>query len=95
MQARCVSIKLRFSDFRTIDRSHTFAVPVASAPEFSRAAKALLDSAWNGRVPIRLIGLRVSEFVDTASTGSQLTLDSPTGTDAAVEAVRSRLEPAE
>lgn len=91
LQARCVSIKLRFSDFRTIDRSHTFAVPVASAPEFERAARVLLDAAWNGRVPIRLIGLRVSDFVNTSSSGSQLTIDSAGGTDAAVETVADQV----
>lgn len=83
LNARCVSIKLRFSDFRTIDRSHTFAVPVASSGEFARAAKTLLGLAWDHRSAIRLIGLRVSDFVNTSSSGSQLTIDS-TDTDDAV-----------
>ena len=84
LNARCVSIKLRFSDFRTIDRSHTFAVPVASSTEFARAAKSLLDEAWDHRAAIRLIGLRVSEFVNTSSSGLQLTIDSADDTDDAV-----------
>ena len=60
--ARTVAIKLRFNDFRTITRAVTLVSPTDEASEIASAAAALMRRAWaNGR-PLRLLGVRVSNF---------------------------------
>jgi DNA polymerase-4 len=60
--ARSVGIKLRFEDFTTVTRDHTFPVPIADAAALRDAARASLR-----RVPLdrrlRLMGLRAGALV--------------------------------
>ncbi|HWL01128.1 MAG TPA: DNA polymerase IV [Microbacteriaceae bacterium] len=56
-QAKTVSIKVRFGDFRTITRARTLAQPTDVAHAIHEAAVALLDA--EGPIPpVRLIGVR-------------------------------------
>jgi DNA polymerase-4 len=64
LYARTVTIKVRYSDFTTITRSHT---EPASRDEDAivRRALALLDRTEAGRRPIRLLGVSVHNLSDT------------------------------
>ena len=59
---RCVGIKLRFEDFRTITRDHSLLAPIRDTASLLEAARACLR-----RVPInrklRLLGLRAGSLV--------------------------------
>jgi hypothetical protein len=56
--ARTVTIKVRYSDFTTITRSHT-AEPSRDRAELSARAVGLLDKTAAGARPIRLLGVSV------------------------------------
>lgn len=91
---RTVTLKLRFPPFETISRSVTTGIPVELASEIHAAAVSLFERAWdeNGRRPVRLIGLGVSNLQEQAR---QLRLgESPEGPPArlqeAVHAIRDR-----
>ncbi|HEX9969794.1 MAG TPA: DNA polymerase IV, partial [Acidimicrobiales bacterium] len=89
---RTVTVKVRFHDFSTITRSHTFAGPVDTAPDIGRAAVALLEMV-DSTPGIRLLGVSMSNLVEGAAR--QLTLDdvgSPAWNEAsqAVDAVRQK-----
>ncbi|HWM34008.1 MAG TPA: DNA polymerase IV [Pseudolysinimonas sp.] len=58
VQARTVSIKLRFSDFTTITRSRTLADPTDLARRLYEEARVLYDAANSDGRPVRLIGIR-------------------------------------
>lgn len=75
LTASRVTIKVRFEDFRTIDRSHTLAAPVDSTNVvFSTARQLLREAVANGE-PIRLVGVRCSGLANAGATGHQLTFD--------------------
>ncbi|GAA2062351.1 DNA polymerase IV [Leifsonia soli] len=66
MIARTVSIKVRFSDFRTITRSRTLAEP-------TNVGRRLFEEAWDvfgalnldvRQTPLRLIGVRAEQLLD-------------------------------
>ncbi len=85
--ARTVSIKLRFSDFRTITRDRTLPDPTDSDLEIYRVAGELFTN-HKGRPPWRLVGLKVSGLV----AGEQLALFETPGTKMEnLELVRDRL----
>ena len=72
LAAARVTLKLRYSDFRTITRSHT-ADPTQDGLELYRRAEALLTRE-DVREPIRLIGLSTSRF-DAEASGQLPLLD--------------------
>ena len=57
---RTVTLKIRFSNFRTITRSRTLEAAVDTGPELYEAARALLERINPERPRIRLIGVSVS-----------------------------------
>lgn len=74
MVARTVTIKIRYSDFTTVTRSHTFPSPQSTGPAFWGAARGLLDSV-ELREGLRLLGLSASGLLRAeASPGEQLDL---------------------
>ena len=62
--ARTVTIKVRYSDFTTITRSHT-AAPTRAADSVTSRAVQLLDKTDAGRRPVRLLGVSVHNFADS------------------------------
>jgi DNA polymerase-4 len=60
---RTVTIKVRYSDFTTLTRSHS-QPPTRSADEIAARAIALLDRTEAGRRPVRLLGVSVHNLVD-------------------------------
>jgi DNA polymerase-4 len=59
--ARTVTIKVRYSDFTTITRSHT-AAPTCATDEIVARAVRLLDKTEAGVRPVRLLGVSVRNF---------------------------------
>src|SRR6266849_2844112 len=61
--ARTVTIKVRYSDFTTITRSHT-AAPTRAEEHVTGRAVQLLDKTEAGRRPVRLLGVSVHNFTN-------------------------------
>jgi DNA polymerase-4 len=72
--ARCITLKLRYTDFQTVTRSHTLKQAVDTDRSIFAIGCLLLDKALEHRaVPVRLIGIGVSHFVE----GRQLNMFDP------------------
>jgi len=65
MFARTVTLKLRYSDFTTITRSHSEA-PTQDGDGIERRAVALLDRTDAASRPVRLLGVSVHNFIAAA-----------------------------
>jgi DNA polymerase-4 len=61
---RTVTIKVRYSDFTTITRSHSRLPATRDAEEIAHRAVALLDKTEAGHRPVRLLGASVHNLVD-------------------------------
>jgi DNA polymerase-4 len=68
LAARTVTIKVRYSDFTTVTRSHTRAA-TSDADDIVRRAVALLGKTDAGRRPVRLLGAGVHGFADGNKAG--------------------------
>ncbi len=62
--ARTVAIKLRFTNWKTITRAETLLVPTNEAAVIADSAAHLMRQSWKRGTPLRLIGVRVSNFVE-------------------------------
>ena len=67
LYARTVTIKVRYSDFTTITRSHTEAATRDDA-SLTRRAVALLEKTEAGHRPVRLLGVSVHNLCDVIDT---------------------------
>jgi DNA polymerase-4 len=65
--ARTVTIKVRYSDFTTITRSHT-ARPTRDEADLTARAVRLLEKTSAGSRPVRLLGVSVHNFCGEADT---------------------------
>lgn len=59
LEARSVSIKVRYAGFATVTRSHTLSVPTSNADVIASWAVALLEKTEAGKRPVRLLGAKV------------------------------------
>ncbi|HVD13262.1 MAG TPA: DNA polymerase IV [Actinomycetota bacterium] len=93
LTGRTVTLKLRYADFKTITRARTLPDPTDVDADIHRVAADLLARLRLGRVPVRLIGVTVSNLSDLAApTQLRFGQDRP-GWAAAVraaDAVRAR-----
>jgi len=94
LAGRTVTLKLRFADFRTITRARTLPAATDTDAELHEVAGDLLARLRLGRVPVRLVGVAVSNLHERAGAPVQLRLgpDRP-GWEVAVraaDAVRER-----
>lgn len=72
--ARTITLKLRYGDFTTLTRSHTFASPQTTGRSFWTAGRALLDDLPL-REGVRLLGISASGLLPAGSApGEQLEL---------------------
>jgi DNA polymerase-4 len=71
--ARTITVKIKFSDFALVTRSHSMVTPVDATPAIGAVGAALLDSVELDR-GVRLLGVSLSGFGPT-SEGRQLRLD--------------------
>lgn len=74
--ARTVAIKLRFADWRTVTRAETLLLPTDEADVIAQASARLMRQTWKRGTPLRLIGVRVSNFIE-ADAPRQLPLPIP------------------
>ena len=90
---RTVTLKLRYADFKTITRGRTLPDPTDVDADIHHVAADLLRRLRLGRVPVRLVGVSVSNLGDaTAPTQLRFGPERP-GWEAAVraaDAVRAR-----
>jgi DNA polymerase-4 len=63
-----VFIKLRTRDFRTTSAQTNLGRPPTSTEEIHKLATELLEKRWDGRTPIRLIGVGISGDADGIAT---------------------------
>ncbi len=70
LYGRTVQIKLRFSDFKTITRSHTLSEPTRMTRDIWQAALKLLNDylAEHDQPPVRLLGVGISGFTAEPSS---------------------------
>jgi DNA polymerase IV len=64
LYARTVTIKVRYSDFTTITRSHSSLPATRDADDLVRRAIELLSRTEAGRRPVRLLGVTVHNLAD-------------------------------
>jgi len=77
LNARTVTLKVKYADFQQITRSRTMSVPLASASELEGLTFALLEPLFPTVKGIRLIGVTLSTLGDPDDTppeGRQLSL---------------------
>ena len=68
--ARTVQLKLRYSDFTTITRAHTFSTPTQLDIDLVEESRRLLYGNWDRQRTIRLLGIQTSGFEeDSAQIG--------------------------
>jgi DNA polymerase-4 len=72
--ARTVVVKVRYSDFTTVTRSHSSPVATRDADQLASRALALIDRTEAGRRPVRLLGVSVHNLADSP-TASQMVID--------------------
>jgi DNA polymerase-4 len=72
-----VFVKVRTQDFKTTSAQTNLGRPPASTEEIHKVAMALLEKRWDGRMPIRLIGVGISGDADgvTAHQGELFEAD--------------------
>ena len=70
--ARCVTLKLRYSDFKTVTRSHTLGETACADSVIFAAASALLRKLFTRRSRVRLIGVALSSLTSTESAQMDL-----------------------
>jgi DNA polymerase-4 len=63
---RTVTIKVRYSDFTTLTRSHTQVPPTRDADDIAARAVRLLEKTEAGQRPVRLLGVSVHNLIDPA-----------------------------
>ena len=66
--ARTVVLKVRYSDFTTVTRSHSAPIATRDADQLAARALALIDRTDAGRRPVRLLGVSVHNLADCPST---------------------------
>jgi DNA polymerase-4 len=74
LEARRISLKLRFADGQTVTRRTTLGDPVAESEALHRAGLALLKRTHAGTRPVRLVGLALAELEVRARDDRQLEL---------------------
>jgi DNA polymerase-4 len=72
--ARTVTVKLRFANFQTVERSHSVACATAAASTVNEIVDQLLADLWRDFDTVRLVGVRLSGLAELANVGEQLTL---------------------
>ena len=67
-EAGTISIKIRFDDFRTVNRSQTLAEPTAVGQRIGEAAQTLFEQI-DRRDPVRLVGVRAEKLQPSGGGG--------------------------
>ena len=92
-KARTISIKLRFTDFRTISRSRTLKAPTDVGEVIFATASELYEAQGLGRALLRLVGVRAEGLVAAEEQPTQLSFETrPAAREAAERAMDAASE---
>ncbi len=92
LRGRTVDLKLRFSDFKTITRSHTLPQPTNITHEIWQTVATLLEAALpTRRLAVRLLGVGVSGFETTKQKQLTLFPDESRERDTRLDEVRDQI----
>ena len=72
LRARTVHLKVRFADFRTITRSHTFTEPTDLTDQFWRSVARMFETDVPTGQPVRLLGMGASGLDASGNTQQRL-----------------------
>lgn len=72
LRGATIVLKVRYSDFTTITRSFTLPYPVREAGKILSQGLQLLAKTEAGKRPVRLLGIGVSNLVDSSQVGQLL-----------------------
>ena len=72
LHARTLQLKLRYKDFTTITRAHTFASPTQLDTEIFEQIRLLFRKNWRKGAQVRLLGVQASSFEAHAGQGDLL-----------------------
>ena len=97
LETASITIKLRYSDFKTITRSKTIE-PCNSDLVVTQVAEELLHNAYNGKRPLRLFGLSLGHLSSRADLEQGTLFESPTNSahneiDLLMDEIRGRFGP--
>ena len=59
---RCIHVSIRYNNFRTVSRQRVLPYPTSSTKEIYQMGKQLLKELWDDHIPLRLVGIAVSDF---------------------------------
>lgn len=68
MQTTCVSVTVRYLDFKTRSHQRKLEEPTDISLEIHELARQLLRGLWDGKTPLRLIGIALSDVTKDAVT---------------------------
>ena len=90
--ARTIALKVKFSDFRVMTRSHTLSHPTDSSQLFFETVVALLEQADLRGQRVRLLGVRAEQLVDADDVSEPLWGDDDDwrNIDRAADALRAK-----
>jgi DNA polymerase IV len=71
LRARTVTIKVRYSNFTTVTRSHTTEYATDSRPDIVNRAQTLLERTEAGRRPVRLLGVGAHSLKESSGSGTE------------------------
>ncbi len=71
---RTITLKIKFSDFTQITRSHSFLTPVKDYESIISTSEYLLRQAYEEGMSIRLLGLSLSNLDSNSESSAQMTL---------------------
>ncbi|MCZ6512873.1 MAG: DNA polymerase IV [Nitrospinae bacterium] len=72
LRARCVSLKLRYSDFKTVTRSHTLSDAACEDPIIFDTVRNLFRKLFTRRTRVRLIGVALTSLTSGAPPQMEL-----------------------
>ena len=93
-KAYCIGVSIRSADFKNRSHQHKLDIPTDITSEIYGIARQLFAELWDGKTPLRLLGLSLSEI--TREDVEQLSLfpdeqkEKARKLDRAVDAIRSR-----
>ena len=74
LRARTVTIKVRYSDFKTVTRSHTAPAPTCDEGEIAARALAMVERTDAGRRPVRLLGVGAHGLSEESAAPAEVEL---------------------
>lgn len=74
LAAKTISIKVRFSDFKTLNRSKTLSLPISGVHECYEIIRTLYKGLDIDRARLRLVGVSLENLVSSADVSSQMLL---------------------